>query len=60
MCIEHDDEIYRLKVEIDRLVHALKNEQCASKLMKHLADQYQAKTKLLTKELSLLRVREPA
>lgn len=60
MCIRQKNRIRALEAEVARLTHALKNEECAAQLMKHLADRYEQNAKRLTEELSNLRAKEPA
>ena len=57
---EHKEKVIKLEEKIAQLNYAVKNEKCASQLMKHLADRYQMKAVRLSEEIALLRVREPA
>lgn len=60
MCIHHKTRIKELEAEVARLTHSLKNAECATQLMKHLADRYEQNAKRATGELALLRAKEPA
>lgn len=60
MCVHHKNRIKELEAEVARLTHALKNEECASQLMQHLANQSEQRAKRLAEELSLLHAQEPA